>query len=124
MAGELGVLCKPALSLVVPVGDFGSESVGDVGVDLGLVGVRSHPGCVPLSLFCLSPTDDRKNWAIHGVDDPTFHPKPSQKPVSDSPKMIISPPLVQPPPSNGSFLGFFKNAVTKVQNGIVGFSGF
>jgi hypothetical protein len=43
MAGELGVLCKPALSLVVPVGDFGSESVGDVGVDLGLgglVGVR------------------------------------------------------------------------------------
>jgi len=39
MAWELGVLGKPALSLVVPVGDFGSESVGDVGVDVGLGGL-------------------------------------------------------------------------------------
>ncbi|KAF5461744.1 hypothetical protein F2P56_017818 [Juglans regia] len=48
-------------------------------------------------------------------------------PVLDSPKKIITPPPVQPPPhqfhkstesvaSNGSVLGFFKNAATKVQN--------
>ncbi|XP_041021920.1 extensin-1-like isoform X1 [Juglans microcarpa x Juglans regia] len=47
--------------------------------------------------------------------------------VLDSPKKIITPPPVQPPPhqfhkstesvaSNGSVLGFFKNAATKVQN--------
>ncbi|KAE8056650.1 hypothetical protein FH972_013398 [Carpinus fangiana] len=58
---------------------------------------------------------------------PPSTPKPSQQPVSDSPKKIVSPPPVQPPPqqfskstdtvsSDGSFLGFFKNAVTKVQN--------
>ncbi|GLT54643.1 hypothetical protein SLA2020_278250 [Shorea laevis] len=59
---------------------------------------------------------------------PPSTPKPTQKPVFDSPKKIVSPPPpVQPPPHqfskstetvspNGSFSGFFKNAVTKVQN--------
>ncbi|XP_041021921.1 pre-mRNA 3'-end-processing factor FIP1-like isoform X2 [Juglans microcarpa x Juglans regia] len=71
---------------------------------------------------------------------PPSTPKPSQPPVLDSPKKIftpppvldspkkiITPPPVQPPPhqfhkstesvaSNGSVLGFFKNAATKVQN--------
>lgn len=66
---------------------------------------------------------------------PPSTPKPSQQPVSDSPKKIVSPPPVQPPPqqfskstdtvsSDGSFLGFFKNAVTKVQNGMWVFLGF
>ncbi|KAJ6914156.1 hypothetical protein NC651_016423 [Populus alba x Populus x berolinensis] len=49
-------------------------------------------------------------------------------PVYDSPKKVVSPPPVQPPPqqidksvcshqvSDGSVLGLFKNAVNKVQN--------
>lgn len=58
---------------------------------------------------------------------PPSTPKPSDA-VVDSPKKIVPPP-VQPPPVqmekplsgksvvDGSVLGFFKNAVTKVQNG-------
>ncbi|XP_050272604.1 leucine-rich repeat extensin-like protein 1 isoform X3 [Quercus robur] len=59
----------------------------------------------------------------------TPSPKPFQQPVFDSPKKIVvpPPPPVQPPPqqftkslqspnSNDSVVGFFKNAVTKVQN--------
>ena len=55
-------------------------------------------------------------------------------PVFDSPKKVVSPPPpVQPPPqqidksvyshqvSDGSVLGFFKNAVNKVQNGLFSF---
>ncbi|KAL5549223.1 hypothetical protein UlMin_004454 [Ulmus minor] len=58
-------------------------------------------------------------------------PKPEQR-VFDSPKKVVVPPMVVPPPvqppphqfdksisasdSDGSVLGFFKNAVTKVQN--------
>ncbi|KAI9392978.1 hypothetical protein POPTR_006G166400v4 [Populus trichocarpa] len=49
-------------------------------------------------------------------------------PVFDSPKKVVSPPPVQPPPqqidksvyshqvADGSVLGLFKNAVNKVQN--------
>ena len=62
----------------------------------------------------------------------TPSPKPFQQPVFDSPKKIVvppPPPPVQPPPqqfakslqssnSNDSVVGFFKNAVTKVQNGM------
>ncbi|KAF7838027.1 pre-mRNA 3'-end-processing factor FIP1-like [Senna tora] len=52
-------------------------------------------------------------------------PPSTPKPVFDSPKKIVPPP-VQPPPqlihkpsvSDGSVLGFFKNAATKVQTGI------
>lgn len=56
---------------------------------------------------------------------PLVQPPPHQfdKSVFDSPKKIVPPP-VQPPPqqfdksieSNGSVLGFFKHAATKVQN--------
>jgi hypothetical protein len=54
-------------------------------------------------------------------------------PVFDSPKKVVSPPPVQPPPqqidksvyshqvSDGSVLGLFKNAVNKVQNGLFSF---
>ncbi|KAF7806644.1 pre-mRNA 3'-end-processing factor FIP1-like [Senna tora] len=57
---------------------------------------------------------------------PPSTPKPSDAVVVDSPKKIVAPP-VQPPPvqlekplpgnsvADGSLLGFFKNAVTKVQ---------
>uniref|UniRef100_A0A2N9F099 Uncharacterized protein n=1 Tax=Fagus sylvatica TaxID=28930 RepID=A0A2N9F099_FAGSY len=60
---------------------------------------------------------------------PPSTPKPTvEQPVFDSPKKIVvpPPPPVQPPPqqfdksiqsSNDSVTGFFKNAVTKVQNG-------
>ncbi|XVF47684.1 hypothetical protein PTKIN_Ptkin03bG0130500 [Pterospermum kingtungense] len=55
---------------------------------------------------------------------------PAQPPVFDSPNKVVAPPPappVQPPPqqfgksfvasnSDGSFLGFFKNAASKVQN--------
>lgn len=76
---------------------------------------------------------------------PPSTPKPSQ-PVFDSPspspKKVMVPPPVQPPPQqfdksitaseadNGSVLGIFKNAVTKVQNGnasllsYIAFAGF
>ncbi|GMY35356.1 leucine-rich repeat extensin-like protein 1 isoform X3 [Fagus crenata] len=59
---------------------------------------------------------------------PPSTPKPAvEQPVFDSPKKIVvpPPPPVQPPPqqfdksiqsSNDSVTGFFKNAVTKVQN--------
>lgn len=60
---------------------------------------------------------------------PPSTPKPAE-PVFDSPKKVVSAPPVQPPPqqfdksiavsdsvADGSVLGFFKNAVTKVQNG-------
>ncbi|KAB1204245.1 hypothetical protein CJ030_MR8G016424 [Morella rubra] len=58
---------------------------------------------------------------------PPSTPKPAQPPVFDSPKKIVTPPPVQPPPqqfpksiesleSDGSVVGFFKNAVTKVQH--------
>jgi hypothetical protein len=61
---------------------------------------------------------------------PPSTPKPAvEQPVFDSPKKIVvpPPPPVQPPPqqfdksiqsSNDSVTGFFKNAVTKVQNGM------
>lgn len=65
----------------------------------------------------------------------TPSPKPFQQPVFDSPKKIVvpPPPPVQPPPqqftkslqspnSKDSVVGFFKNAVTKVQNGMWVFS--
>ena len=54
-------------------------------------------------------------------------------PVFDSPKKVVSPPPVQPPPqqidksvyshqvADGSVLGLFKNAVNKVQNGLFSF---
>ena len=67
----------------------------------------------------------------------TPSPKPFQQPVFDSPKKIVvpPPPPVQPPPqqftkslqspnSNDSVVGFFKNAVTKVQNGMWVFFSF
>ncbi|KAJ8750703.1 hypothetical protein K2173_015884 [Erythroxylum novogranatense] len=59
---------------------------------------------------------------------PPSTPKPvDQQPVFDSPKKVVSPPPVQPPPQqidkshcnvsdNGSVSGFFRNAVSKVQN--------
>ncbi|PON92377.1 hydroxyproline-rich glycoprotein family protein [Trema orientale] len=64
---------------------------------------------------------------------PPSTPKPPQpvfdspKKVVDSPKKVVVPPPVQPPPQqfdksiaaaadNGSVIGIFKNAVTKVQN--------
>lgn len=60
---------------------------------------------------------------------PPSTPKPAE-PVFDSPKKVVTTPPVQPPPqqfdksitvsdsvADGSVLGFFKNAVTKVQNG-------
>ncbi|KAJ4709300.1 hydroxyproline-rich glycoprotein family protein [Melia azedarach] len=58
---------------------------------------------------------------------PPSTPKPAE-PVFDSPKKVATPPPVQPPPQqfeksvsvqsvpNGSVVGFFKNAVCKVQN--------
>ncbi|XP_044463193.1 uncharacterized protein LOC123194106 [Mangifera indica] len=56
---------------------------------------------------------------------PPATPKPVvDQPVFESPQKVAAPP-VQPPPQqfqkpvpveNGSVLGFFKNAVTKVQN--------
>lgn len=59
---------------------------------------------------------------------PPSTPKPAE-PIFDSPKKVVPPP-VQPPPqqfdksiavsdsvADGSVLGFFKNAVNKVQNG-------
>ncbi|KAH7544675.1 hypothetical protein FEM48_Zijuj01G0010900 [Ziziphus jujuba var. spinosa] len=59
---------------------------------------------------------------------PPSTPKPAAQPVFDSPKKVVPPP-VQPPPqqfdksiavsdsvADGSVLGFFKNAVNKVQN--------
>lgn len=61
---------------------------------------------------------------------PPSTPKPpEQPPIFDSPKKVVLPP-VQPPPqqfvkpvaADGSVLGFFKNAVTKVQNGNACFS--
>lgn len=64
---------------------------------------------------------------------PPSTPKPAE-PVFDSPKKVATPPPVQPPPQqfeksvsvqsvpNGSVVGFFKNAVCKVQNGM-SFSG-
>ncbi|KAF2309556.1 hypothetical protein GH714_003810 [Hevea brasiliensis] len=59
---------------------------------------------------------------------PPSTPKPAEPPVFDSPKKVVSPPPVQPPPqqidksvstwhlSDGSVSGFFRNAVNKVQN--------
>ncbi|PON75894.1 hydroxyproline-rich glycoprotein family protein [Parasponia andersonii] len=64
---------------------------------------------------------------------PPSTPKPPQpvfdspEKVVDSPKKVVVPPPVQPPPQqfdksiaaaadNGSVVGIFKNAVTKVQN--------
>ncbi|XP_041019119.1 formin BNI1-like [Juglans microcarpa x Juglans regia] len=58
---------------------------------------------------------------------PPSTPKPSQPPVFASSNKIVTPPPVQPPPlqfhksaksidSSGPVVGFFKNAVTKVQN--------
>eukprot|EP00257_Ricinus_communis_P023347 XP_015583298.1 uncharacterized protein LOC8270705 [Ricinus communis] len=60
---------------------------------------------------------------------PPSTPKPVEQPVFESPKKMVStPPPVQPPPvqidksvsshtlPNGSVSGFFRNAVTKVQN--------
>ena len=67
---------------------------------------------------------------------PPSTPKPAvEQPVFDSPKKIVvpPPPPVQPPPqqfdksiqsSNDSVTGFFKNAVTKVQNGMWVFMNF
>jgi hypothetical protein len=67
---------------------------------------------------------------------PPSTPKPTvEQPVFDSPKKIVvpPPPPVQPPPqqfdksiqsSNDSVTGFFKNAVTKVQNGMWVFMDF
>ncbi|KAF8042579.1 hypothetical protein BT93_A1039 [Corymbia citriodora subsp. variegata] len=55
---------------------------------------------------------------------PPSTPKPTEPapPVFESPKKVVPPP-VQPPPQqfekpaqNGSFLGFFKNAVNRVQD--------
>ncbi|KAG8651795.1 hypothetical protein MANES_06G022800v8 [Manihot esculenta] len=58
---------------------------------------------------------------------PPSTPKPVE-PVFDSPKKVVSPPPVKPPPqqidksvsaqplSGGSVSGFFRNAVNKVQN--------
>uniref|UniRef100_A0A2N9GY84 Uncharacterized protein n=1 Tax=Fagus sylvatica TaxID=28930 RepID=A0A2N9GY84_FAGSY len=66
---------------------------------------------------------------------PPSTPKPAvEQPVFDSPKKIVvpPPPPVQPPPqqfdksiqsSNDSVTGFFKNAVTKVQNEDLGWLG-
>lgn len=62
---------------------------------------------------------------------PPSTPKPVEQAVFDSPKKVVLPP-VQPPPhqfdksvavSEGSFLGFFKNAVDKVHNGMFSFLG-
>ncbi|PRQ37315.1 hypothetical protein RchiOBHm_Chr4g0401201 [Rosa chinensis] len=46
-----------------------------------------------------------------------------QQPIFDSPKKVVLPPVQPPPPQfvkpvagDGSVVGFFKNAVTKVQN--------
>ncbi|OAY31979.1 uncharacterized protein LOC110630981 [Manihot esculenta] len=59
---------------------------------------------------------------------PPCTPKPAEPPVFDSPKKMVSPPPVQPPPqqidksvsaqtlSDGSVSGFFRNALNKVQN--------
>lgn len=54
---------------------------------------------------------------------PPSTPKPSD-PVFEAPKKVVPPP-VQPPPqllerpvADGPVLGFFKNAVTKVQTGM------
>ncbi|KAJ4828166.1 hypothetical protein Tsubulata_005044 [Turnera subulata] len=60
---------------------------------------------------------------------PPSTPKPADPPAFDSPppkKVVVAPPPpVQPPPldksayshpTDGSFVGFFKNAATKVQN--------
>jgi hypothetical protein len=67
---------------------------------------------------------------------PPSTPKPAvEQPVFDSPKKIVvpPPPPVQPPPqqfdksiqsSNDSVTGFFKNVVTKVQNGMWVFMDF
>lgn len=59
---------------------------------------------------------------------PPATPSPASQPppVFESPKKVIQPPPVQPPPQqydksvpngNASVAGFFRNAVSKVQNG-------
>ena len=63
---------------------------------------------------------------------PPSTPKPSSEPVFDSSKKIVPPPVQPPPPQieklvaeksiadeDGSVLGFFKNAVAKVQTGML-----
>ncbi|XP_022756553.1 pre-mRNA 3'-end-processing factor FIP1 [Durio zibethinus] len=64
---------------------------------------------------------------------PPSTPTPTEPPIFESPKKVVAPPAaapappVQPPPqqfdksfvashSDGSILGFFKNAASKVQN--------
>ena len=57
---------------------------------------------------------------------PPATPKPPESPSAVSQKPIVQPPVLPPPQQfksaasseqDGSVLGFFKNAVTKVQNG-------
>ncbi|GMY17840.1 cysteine synthase-like isoform X1 [Fagus crenata] len=75
---------------------------------------------------CSSIKDSVAYSMIKDAEDKCFI-SPGKQPVFDSPKKIVvpPPPPVQPPPqqfdksiqsSNDSVTGFFKNAVTKVQN--------